>query len=75
MDSNKDNVYVNFLSVVFGGSVFNSIYNYVLYINFEIVKMIKVNGKVRMGWLIVDYVGYLWFGYDDIVSEIIDSNK
>ncbi|MFW2702664.1 hypothetical protein ACN6MA_13220, partial [Staphylococcus aureus] len=24
---------------------------------------------------IVDYAGYPWPGYDDIVSEIIDSNK
>ncbi|MCD0883363.1 1-phosphatidylinositol phosphodiesterase, partial [Staphylococcus aureus] len=74
-DSNKDNVYVNFLSVASGGSAFNSTYNYASHINPEIAKTIKENGKARTGWLIVDYAGYPWPGYDDIVSEIIDSNK
>ncbi|NFX87451.1 phosphatidylinositol-specific phospholipase C [Staphylococcus aureus] len=74
-DSNKDNVYVNFLSVASGGSAFNSTYNYASHINPEIAKTIKANGKARTGWLIVDYAGYPWPGYDDIVSEIIDSNK
>ncbi|PNZ56594.1 1-phosphatidylinositol phosphodiesterase, partial [Staphylococcus aureus] len=45
------------------------------HINPEIAKTIKANGKARTGWLIVDYAGYPWPGYDDIVSEIIDSNK
>ncbi|HDM2501177.1 TPA: 1-phosphatidylinositol phosphodiesterase, partial [Staphylococcus aureus] len=49
--------------------------NYASHINPEIAKTIKANGKARTGWLIVDYAGYTWPGYDDIVSEIIDSNK
>ncbi len=30
-------------------------------------------GKLATGWLIVDYAGYTSHGYDDIVSEIIQS--
>ena len=73
-DEYKD-YYENFLSVASGGSAFNSTYNYASHINPEIAKTIKANGKARTGWLIVDYAGYTWSGYDDIVSEIIDSNK
>ncbi len=62
-DSNKDNVYVNFLSVASGGSAFNSTYNYASHINPEIAKTIKANGKARTGWLIVDDAGYTWPGY------------
>ncbi|MGT2356853.1 hypothetical protein ACVPOS_02805 [Staphylococcus aureus] len=55
---------------------FNHTYNYASHINPEIAKTIKENGKARTGWLIVDYAGYLNVpGYDDIVSEIIDSNR
>ena len=75
MDSNKDNVYVNFLECSVWRQPFNSTYNYASHINPEIAKTIKVNGKARTGWVIVDYAGYPWPGYDDIVSEIIDSNK
>lgn len=34
-------LYINFISLFFGGIVWNSLYYYVFYINFEIVNYIK----------------------------------
>ena len=40
-DSNKDNVYLNFLSVASGGSAFNSTYNYASHIILKLQKRLK----------------------------------
>ncbi|GGI41936.1 phosphatidylinositol-specific phospholipase C [Mammaliicoccus stepanovicii] len=74
-DNRENSLYLNFLSVSSGGTAFNSIYAYASHINPEIAKTIKENGKSRTGWVIVDYAGYKWSGYDDIVNEVINSNN
>ena len=74
-ETTDNNLYVNFLSVSSGGTAFNSAYYYASYINPEIAKYINENKNMRTGWLIMDYAGYEWSGYPDIIKAVIDSNK
>ncbi|ARJ51986.1 1-phosphatidylinositol phosphodiesterase [Staphylococcus lutrae] len=74
-NSDPHTLYMNYLNVSSGGSALNSIYYYASYINPNIAKTIKDMGKSRTGWVIVDYSGYRWAGFDDIVDDVIDSNS
>lgn len=74
-DVSPQSIYINFLSVSSGGTAFNSPYAYVSYMNPDIAKYIKDQKPSRLGWIITDYNGYKWSGYDDINEQIIDSNN
>ncbi|MCO4339686.1 phosphatidylinositol-specific phospholipase C [Staphylococcus agnetis] len=74
-DASEKSIYVNFLSVSSGGTAFNSPYAYASYMNPDIAKYIKEHQPSRVGWIITDYSGYKWNGYDDINEQVIDSNK
>lgn len=74
-DVSPQSIYINFLSVSSGGTAFNSPYAYASYMNPDIAKYIKDQKPSRLGWIITDYNGYKWSGYDDINEQIIDSNN
>ncbi|UEX89259.1 phosphatidylinositol-specific phospholipase C [Staphylococcus ratti] len=74
-DTSEQSIYINFLSVSSGGTAFNSPYAYASYMNPDIAKYIKEQQPSRVGWIITDFSGYKWSGYDDINEQVIDSNK
>ncbi|MCO4346604.1 hypothetical protein MTQ93_11180 [Staphylococcus agnetis] len=73
-DTSEKSIYINFLSVSSGGTAFNSQYAYASYMNSDIANYIKEHKPSRVGWIITDYSGYKWNGYDDINEQVINSN-
>ena len=73
-DTRDNSLYINFLNVSSGGTIFNDALYYAGLINPETSRTIHDNTYTRTGWIMMDYAGNQT-GRDALVQNVIDSNR